>query len=302
MPTNIIHPAVRARLLESGHYHESQGRIISNYFSILHRSLNDFHRNYAHAPLIAGNVESIKKGNHIAFRMKYGNTTEEYSGLEFNVRIEELNSPPIYIMDNHHFAYYAWHEARTMGYVENNARLIHIDQHPDNAPPDAPYRANSLEEHANYVKYILAIDSFIKPALESGLVDKYCNFEVHPAMGLDDTTVNELECTTNSYRLLGKQHHKEKCSKLSDLINPGNILSVNPKKTILDIDLDAFVKDSYDADKLPTSDDFAYAAEFLADIALRAGVVTIATSPSFADQDTAVIAAKRIVQEIINRT
>ena len=71
---------------------------------------------------------------------------------------------------------------------------------------------------------------------------------------------------------------------------------------ILDIDLDAFVKDSYDADKLPTSDDFAYAAKFLANIARGAGVVTIATSPCFADQDAAILAAKRIVQEIIYGT
>jgi hypothetical protein len=310
MTISQVHPIVRDRLLKSGHYHKSQGLIRSKYFphpSISHHG--DF--GFVHSSLIAGNGDSLQKGSNSVIKTSlYSKGARRiFAGLESCVRIEELGSLPIYVIDNHQMAFFAWHEALAMGYIQRGSSLIHIDAHDDNLRPKEWHSSNELEKTADYVKNILNVEDFIMPAVENGLINEFWNFQLSPPMHLMHNRTGVLEYTTETTKLLRENPLMDKtgyCTgercRLAYFMDPKMGSKTYPKKMVLDIDLDAFVKESYDEGKLPTPDDFSEAAKFLAEIAKGAGVVTIATSPCFADQDAAIIAAKRIVQEIINRT
>ena len=76
---------------------------------------------------------------------------------------------------------------------------------------------------------------------------------------------------------------------------------IDPKYSLLDIDLDAFILSKYKPGRIPSEDSFNECCSFIADIARHFGVITIATSPGFADQETAVMLARKMVREIMAR-
>lgn len=76
-------------------------------------------------------------------------------------------------MDNHNHAFFAWRKAVDDGLVCSGAQLIHIDQHSDLAQPRLYPTQKDIVDHdavALYTNHVLHVGSFIKPAIQCGLI------------------------------------------------------------------------------------------------------------------------------------
>ncbi len=303
--------SIQARLIRSGHYRMgSNGKLRSVHFSDKtphHRDPTIFC-----TPLIAGSLADIVAGQHPCISFKRGferlpgpKVNIHQTGLENCVRIEVPGRPPIYVMDNHQMAYFAWHEAYTMGYIQRESMLIHIDRHLDGFEPNSWSNAEGLDTVADYTRNILWCGNFILPVIAKGLFDQLWTFLAEPESpslinhGLLSFTTQEVR---NLYRL-GLLFAEENPSLVVPAVRSAYLPDLveqqsNPKKLAIDIDLDGFVKKAYYG-LLPTEEDFALAVRFLAEICQKAGVVTIATSPGYADQDVAIPLARQLAQAII---
>ena len=146
-----IPAAIQAKLLRSGHYRAAPGgRILSRHFPSVepHPTKPLIHV----TPFRAGTAADIKEGSHPVYRSEIERADGSrplHSGLEYCVRIEEPGCPPIYIVDNHHLSYFAWHEALALGYIRLGAILIHIDKHADMSSPPEWSTTNRLAQAAN---------------------------------------------------------------------------------------------------------------------------------------------------------
>lgn len=303
--------SIQTRLLESGHYTRfDKDLLLSRHFAEFspHPSIPTIQV----TPLIAGSTKDIRKGTHAVYRSQVEAGTvswPQYTGLARCVRIEEPKIPPVYVIDNHHLAYFAWHEAFAMGHIQEGAILIHIDKHLDGTAPSEWSTADNLSEVADYVRSTLGLTEFILPAVAKGLFSQFWNLWVTPKHPDVKNSQAGIVCFSEGTRRLNRiEHIFHKEVPPLDLFNHGKASLVDiiarysdPKMLALDIDLDAFVAKAY-ARRLPTAVDFADAARFLAQIALKVGVVTIATSPGFAHQTVAVNLAKQIVEEMIAQT
>lgn len=249
---------------------------------------------YPYRRLVTGTPSDIKR----ATETRRG-IVDKLDRLEHYVRIEEGNHPPIYVVDNHHLAFYSWHEALALGDINSEVILIHLDLHADATANLSPPSGRTLTELADYTKKELSIATFIIPAIQLGLVNQFWFAQANP------NALKPISSETNAilkayadpqeidrYTTISPDEEIEKT--IAELLNSRS----HPKKIILDIDIDGWVKHEY-KEKLPTAADFAEAANFLASIARHVGLVTIATSPGFADQDIAVIAARRITEQIV---
>ncbi len=84
----------------------------------------------------------------------------------------------IYIIDNHHHAFYCRYKAYHDGILPRWSTLIHIDQHSDlnelslrgTKQSIVINRNSTTKEVATYTNTILDIGSFILPALDSGII------------------------------------------------------------------------------------------------------------------------------------
>ncbi|MBU1026913.1 MAG: UPF0489 family protein [Candidatus Margulisbacteria bacterium] len=310
----ITHHPIQSWLVRNGHYqHGADGKLYSIYFS--RKTPTTDNSGTFNTPLIAGSIADIKAGQHPCISLKSSSNltrpkssvNAHYTGLKNCVRIEAPGRPPIYVMDNHQMAYFAWHEAYTMGYIQRGSMLIHIDRHSDEFEPNRWSNAENLHAVADYTRNILWCGNFILPAIAKGLFDRLWTF----LAGLEGpyymTNHGLLSFTTQEARdlyhlglLFAEQNPSldipaERSAFLPHLIRQQS----NPKKLTIDIDLDGFVKKTHTG-LLPTEEDFAQIVRFLAEICQKAGVVTIATSPGYADQNVAIPLARQLVHAIIS--
>lgn len=281
-------------LAQRGHYFTGRdGLVRSAHFTELQLSRQKPHVYYT--PLIAGDPAAITPGSHPCNSFS-DRPDLQFTGLENCVRLEKAGGPAVYVMDNHLMAYFAWHEARLTGHLKEGAILLHIDAHPDDSPQPPPGKMLTLGDAANFIRRALNNANFIMPALRQQLLGEFWwayTFLTNGRLsfGCPGGMVgnsNQLPLGRIQIRPLSKD------APLSEIIGRTG----SREQFALDIDLDAIVKPKY-RDKLPDARSFAEAEDFLALIARQAGVVTIATSPGFADQLVAIPLAQRLAAKII---
>ena len=309
-PQSKIHPAVRDKLLKSGLYHEAPNGQVRSRNLFYQRSPGDRHPR-GFPCLIAGQVGDIKPGFAPAHYYRYMSSTdfwknEWHKGIEYCVRIEEPGSPSVYVVDDHRLAYYAWHEALALESIQLSSTLLHIDQHTDSMDPFDYAKIGDLRASADYARFILNELSFIVPAVAEGLIGQFWNFNINPGQRLDWQLKGDLKAHTLEIRRIQnliEYYSDVPCSANTPQEQEATLQVIvsrftEPQELIIDIDLDALVEREY-KHGLPTTEQFEEALGFLAEIARKAGVVTIATSPSYASQEIAIPLAQELVKRII---
>ncbi len=157
----------------------------------------------------------------------------------------------IYLFDNHNHAYYFWYLARSKWIVWDGAVLYHVDEHADYRDPwNYLLKPDSqdLEKVCKYVNFSdINVWNYIIPAEKEGLVSK--TIQIRNTQNLED--------------YFKKTYLLEKKEGI-----------------ILNLDLDFFQPDldfiDYDLKK-----------KVVLDIAKKADVITVASSPFFIEQEWA---------------
>jgi len=178
---------------------------------------------------------------------------------------------PLYLVDNHNHAHYFWYLARSQGLISDGARVYHIDAHADMRDPWV-YLSKSesydMQKVFDYTNFTLNVGNFIVPAMREWLVG-----EVVQIRGEEDL-----------YAYLGQAQDLP----LQDTCRDAPCGYPDEKQSIiLDLDLDFFA---------PEMDyiDFELAKHVILNIASRADLITICTSPFFIKQERAL----RFLREI----
>lgn len=236
-------------------------------------------------PMRSHSSRRLKLGNLADLHLT-GNPNKLYNRLEDFIRLNRGNNDTsIYIVDYHQFALYGWAEAFMEGKIELDASLRHFDDHNDAGIAGSlevmtkqvfQERKWSLQQIVEYV-FGLGCWQFIEPAERLGLVGEF----IHIAPGHESRMEKrqiDLPRTTQ-YTRVSMGYYVD---------NPSSFV-LNPRKKIVDIDLDYFVSDDFD----PKDEDRDIQV-MRKDIA-SAGVVTLATSPGFIDQERAVELIKKIL-------
>jgi hypothetical protein len=112
-----------------------------------------------HIPsLINGNFDDITIGEKVVFSdIDESGILQECIGLKHFIKTSWKNIPVI-IFDNHNHAFYFWYEARKNGIIQNNATLIHIDEHSDlGIPEDFSFDKENLKDVFRYTNEILQV-------------------------------------------------------------------------------------------------------------------------------------------------
>ena len=204
------------------------------------------------------NFSEIKLWNKVVFEdCDFSAKLQSCFGLENFYKInKKFHSNPlqmgngitasIYLFDNHNHAYYFWYLARKEGFIRDGSTLIHIDEHADTRD--------------NW-EYLLKPDS-----LNLEKVFKFTNFELN---------VGNYIVPAMKEGLIKKVIQIRNEMNLNDYINNKFNLYLY---IILNLDLDFFRQEldfiSYDLKK-----------KVILDVAKKAKIITIATSPFFINQD-----------------
>jgi len=163
--------------------------------------------------------------------------------------------PKIYIVDNHNHVFYFWYLTRSLGVIRDNALLYHIDEHADTRDPwEYLLKPDSqdLQKAFDYTNFTLNVGNYIIPAEKEWLI-------------------------WQTIQIRGE-------SALQEYIKtPLSILSWEERwnhNIILNLDLDFFE---------PELDfiDYNLKKQVILDIAKKADLITICTSPYFINQQRA---------------
>ena len=176
---------------------------------------------------------------------------------------ETTKDTPVYLVDNHNHVFYFWYLARSQGIISDNALLYHIDEHADTRDPGEYLLKPDSEDLGKvfeYTNFTLNVGNYIIPAQKEGLI-------------------------WDVVQMRGEE-------ALREYISHPWILSLNThgrkqRSIILNLDLDFFE---------PELDfiDYDLKKQVILDIAKRADLITICTSPFFIDQERAVEVLKDI--------
>ena len=161
----------------------------------------------------------------------------------------------IYLFDNHNHALYFWYLARNLGLIKEKWNILyHIDEHADYRDPEEFLEKSDLESIFNYTNFSkINVGNYIIPAEKQGLISK--TIQIRNTKNLEDYLENK------------------------DIF----LQEENPKDNniILNLDLDFFQPD---LDFI----DYELKKKVVLDIAQKASIITVSTSPFFIDQDLAI--------------
>ena len=168
----------------------------------------------------------------------------------------------IYLFDNHNHALYFWYVAKKEWKIKTWATLYHIDEHADYREPKTILEKTDLQSIFNYTNFSdINVGNYIIPAEKEGLIWK--TVQIRNSKNLEDYFTSPQ---------LSPQGEGEE------------------KWIILNLDLDFFQPDldfiDYDLKK-----------KVILDIAKKANVITVATSPFFIDQELAIKVFKDLFWE-----
>ncbi|MDC0506092.1 UPF0489 family protein [Candidatus Gracilibacteria bacterium] len=165
----------------------------------------------------------------------------------------------IYLFDNHNHAYFFWYLARDKGYIKDNAKLYHIDEHSDMRDVDEYLvKPESLDidkifQATNFSN--INVGNYILPAQKEGIIGEIVQIR-------NEDNLKEYQDT----------HMK---------MRENNI--------ILNLDLDFYQPD---LDFI----DYELKKQVTLDAARKADVITVATSPFFIEQGLAIKVFKDLFQ------
>lgn len=170
---------------------------------------------------------------------------------------------PLYLVDNHNHVFYFWYLARSQGIISDNALLYHIDEHADTRDPwEYLLKPDSknLQKVFEYTNFTLNVGNYIIPAEKEGLVWETVQMRWQDAL----EKYNNWE-----YICLEKEG----------------------RSIILNLDLDFFEPEldfiSYDLKK-----------QIIQDIAKKADLITVCTSPYFINQQRSLKVFKDLFDKI----
>lgn len=188
---------------------------------------------------------------------------DQYIRTEYGER-----NVPVYIFDDHNHAFFAWLEALNEGRIDKKSILYHYDDHSDGNKVSYIPQKHDLKTMAQFAQS-LEFDSFVHPAMELNVVDQvyWISYRKWERKKFEDEENHWGIALTEVPSPIAEQE-----------FNPA---SLDPQKTIVDIDLDYFQDIDID------SNIFNEEIEHLRRMMNSAGVVTIATSPGIMDQQKA---------------
>ena len=207
----------------------------------------------------------------------------ERQGLKEFLRLETTDGKPIYIVDEHHHALFAWVEALSEGVIQSGATLIHVDEHSDAWEEDieslpigfSPTHPD-LAQIRQYIQNELHEGKFMHSALLLGIVKDI--YHVSPT-----TTRKVLD--THYFPWLVEIGMN---SKILQTAKSGKVTNI-----ILDIDIDYFLRHTQNSRELLEKRGQSGSIllekdmEVLRRLIKTADLITIATSPSYINQKLA---------------
>ena len=196
---------------------------------------------------------------------------------------------PTYIVDSHHHAFFGWAEALNESVVEPGATLLHIDNHDDSSfPGNFDVDISDMTSVRDYI-LSLKIYECIEPAFRTGMISNVV--WVHPRYQV------------NNDRHFVETREGFPCAVVSpnSPIVEKLLSDVSRNKLIVDIDLDYFnlhhedpswllIQRGEDNIENLIDNDLAVVAKAIN----SAGLVTMATSPGFIDQELAIQLIKKL--------
>ena len=179
----------------------------------------------------------------------------------------------IYLFDNHNHALYFWYLAREKWLIKEKWNILyHIDEHADSRDPGIELEKTDLKsifEYTNFSK--INVGNYIVPAQKEGLIWK--TIQIRNTKNLEDYLKNIGQTQGLP---LQKNCRGEPC--------------VHPDNIILNLDLDFFQPD---LDFI----DYELKKKVILDIARKASIITVSTSPFFIDQKLAIKVFKDLFWE-----
>ncbi len=165
----------------------------------------------------------------------------------------------IYLVDNHNHVFYFWYLARSQGIISDGALLYHIDEHADTRDPwEYLLKPDSedLQKVFDYTNFTLNVGNYIIPAEKEWLI--WETIQIRGQNALD------------KYISWEYTH-----------------LEISDRKIIFNLDLDFFE---------PELDfiDYDLKKQVILDIAKKADLITVCTSPYFINQERAIEVFKKI--------
>lgn len=246
------------------------------------------------ADLIKQDFRQVEPGAKVVFEDYNGDgTLVSCKGLEHFISSVLPGGAPLYIFDNHNHAFYFWHKALIEGKIRAGAKLFHVDQHKDTRKPDSSLPAAEIRNEAavfEYTNTVLNVGNFIPAAQEDGLIGEVI-------------FIDSEESLNNCHRLAKEAREAGSAGGSDGVGSPGMWAGINgslqreesgsePQSPssgiILDIDLDFFAPEM---DYIDNNKKLASIRELLP----LANLVTIATSPFFIEQESAINWLKKIL-------
>ena len=186
----------------------------------------------------------------------------------------------MYLFDNHNHAYSFWYLARSQWVVQDNALLYHVDEHADYRDPWEYLmkpESEDLEKVFEYVNFSkINVGNYIIPAEKEGLISK--TIQIRSSVDLEEYWKSKEELQAGYPQGVSLQESWDKNEH--SVNNNCRDTPCGYPSIILNLDLDFFQPDldfiDYDEKK-----------KVVLDIAAKADVITVATSPFFIDQKLA---------------
>lgn len=233
------------------------------------------HKYRPHKKLFIPALKKINNSKQIKLleKNKEKITFEEYDfddimqtcfGLE---NLYEMNClwKPLYLVDNHNHVMYFWYLARSHGIISDNALLYHIDEHADTRDPGEYLmkpESEDLQKVFEFTNFTLNVGNYIVPAEKEWIV--WDTVQIRGQDALD--------------RYQSWEYKK---------------LETEDRKIILNLDLDFFE---------PELDyiDYELKKQVILDIAKKADLITVCTSPYFINQERALEVFRDIFDKSTN--
>jgi len=166
----------------------------------------------------------------------------------------------VYLFDNHNHALYFWYLAKNNWTIKNNSTLFHVDEHADYREPETTLEKTDLQSIFNYTNFSdINVGNYIIPAEKEWLVWK--TIQIRNTKNLEDY-----------------------------LTSPQPSPLEERESIILNLDLDFFQPD---LDFI----DYNLKKKVILDIAKKADIITVSTSPFFIDQELAIKVFKDLFWE-----
>ena len=173
-----------------------------------------------------------------------------------------LGGSKIYLFDNHNHALYFWYKAKKEGLIQEKWNILyHIDEHADSRDPGIKLEKTDLKsifEYTNFSK--INVGNYIVPAEKQWLIWK--TIQIRNTKNLEDYLKNPLTPFSGGKR----------------------------RNIILNLDLDFFQPGL-------NFIDYELKKKVILDIAKKASIITVSTSPFFIDQELAIKVFKDLFWE-----